>query len=266
MAPVQPTDSHPGQASGASRTAILEALAQAAGPLSVQELAEELGLHANTVRFHLTRLTKDGQVREGRVGLGGPGRPKLTYEAITGKSTGSTGPTSPTVAEREGNGYRLLAQILAGHLAATSESPSADAVAAGQEWGRYLTERPAPFSSISAEEAFDKITGLMDSLGFETERSDDQLLLRVHNCPFRSIAEERPDVACSVHLGLMRGALQEMGAPLHPADLKVSHSAGAPCLALFERDGKAAAPGTTPSQPLQPRIGEPRTVTPPHGE
>ncbi|MFI1563747.1 helix-turn-helix transcriptional regulator [Streptomyces sp. NPDC020490] len=260
MAPVQPSDSHPGPAGGASRTAILEALRHSEGPLTVQQLAEGLGLHANTVRFHLTRLTKDGQVREGRAGLGGPGRPKLTYEATTGRTTGSAG-----TAEREGNGYRLLAQILAGYLAATSDSPSRDAVAAGQEWGRHLTERPAPFSSISAEDAFDKITALMDGLGFETERSDDPPLLRLHRCPFRSVAAERPDVACSVHLGLMRGALQEMGAPLHPADLKVSHSPGTPCLALFERTGRAA-PGTTPSQPPQPRIGEPETVTPPDGE
>jgi predicted ArsR family transcriptional regulator len=26
-------------------------------------------------------------------------------------------------------------------------------------------------------------------------------------CPFREIAEARPDVVCSIHLGLMRGAL-----------------------------------------------------------
>jgi predicted ArsR family transcriptional regulator len=29
----------------------------------------------------------------------------------------------------------------------------------------------------------------------------------VYRCPFREIAEARPDVVCSVHLGLMRGAL-----------------------------------------------------------
>ncbi|MFE9098682.1 helix-turn-helix transcriptional regulator [Streptomyces sp. NPDC007264] len=259
MAPIQPSDSPPGPAGGASRTAILEALGRAGGPLTVQQLAEDLGLHANTVRFHLTRLTKDGQVREGRVGLGGPGRPKLTYEPTAGKTAAPAGPAE------QGDGYRLLAQILAGHLAATSDSASKDAVAAGREWGRHLTERPAPFSSISAEEAFDKITVLMDDLGFETERSDDPPLLRVHRCPFRSVAEERPDVACSVHLGLMRGALHEMGAPLQATELKVSHSPTAPCLALFELTGKAV-PGASAAQSPEPRIGDPETVAPPNGE
>ena len=35
----------------------------------------------------------------------------------------------------------------------------------------------------------------------------------MHRCPFRDLAEEHGDVVCSVHLGLIRGALA-VGAPV----------------------------------------------------
>lgn len=268
MAPAQPSSSRPAPA-GASRTAILEALRGADGPLTVQELADDLGLHANTVRFHLTRLAKDGRVREGRADHSGPGRPKLAYEPVTAETAEETAGGDAGTAEAAGghNGYRLLAQILAGHLAATSANPSQDAVAAGVEWGRHLTDRPAPFTSISAEQAFDKVTTVMDKLGFDIEPGEKLTVLRVHNCPFRSVAADRPDVACSVHLGLIRGALKEMGAPLHAVDLEVSHTADQPCLALFEPAGTVATgEGPEPPESPEPHIGDPQTVTPPDSE
>ena len=36
----------------------------------------------------------------------------------------------------------------------------------------------------------------------------------MHRCPFRDLAEQHGDVVCSVHLGLIRGALAEIGAPV----------------------------------------------------
>ncbi|MFH0243959.1 helix-turn-helix transcriptional regulator [Streptomyces sp. HK10] len=248
------SSSNPSGLSGASREAVLETLRRTGQSLTVRQLSDELGLHANTVRFHLARLTKDGRVTEGRADRGGPGRPKLTYTAVSGKTTEPPG------------GYRVLAEILAGHLAATSTSPSRDAVAAGREWGRHLVERPAPFSSVSSEDAFERIDSLMGDLGFGTDRTHGPAELRVHHCPFRAVAERRPDVVCSVHLGLMRGALAEMRAPLRATDLKVSHSAEHPCLALFEKAGGDAEDTTTEREAGGPQIGEPDTVRPPDGE
>lgn len=226
MAALQPSDSHRALA-GVSRLAILDMLRRAGRPLTVQQISEQLGLHGNTVRFHLSRLSQAGMVHESQAGPSGPGRPKLVYAAV------------PEADDERQDGYRLLAEILAEQLAATSPAPAADADTAGREWGRHLVERPGPFESLSAKEALDRVIALLDELGFAPEHDPDSSQVRLHQCPFGAVADRRPDVACSVHLGLMRGALAEMGAPLEVATLEPSFTRR-PCLAVFDVSGQSS--------------------------
>jgi predicted ArsR family transcriptional regulator len=112
--------------------------------------------------------------------------------------------------------YELLAKILTSYLAGSAKDPSAAATELGQAWGSYLTERPAPFDRISREEAVGRLLDQFAGLGFQPEMASDQEgdRMLLHRCPFREIAQARPDVVCSIHLGLMRGALAELGAPV----------------------------------------------------
>ncbi|HEY8951402.1 MAG TPA: hypothetical protein VIP78_02435, partial [Candidatus Dormibacteraeota bacterium] len=41
----------------------------------------------------------------------------------------------------------------------------------------------------------------------------------LHRCPFREVAESNQQVVCAVHLGMLKGALTEMGAPLEATRL-----------------------------------------------
>jgi predicted ArsR family transcriptional regulator len=210
--------------SGVTRVAVLNTLTAAGTPLTVQQISERVGLHTNTVRFHLTQLMRAELVREDQADPSGPGRPRNVYSR------------APETSGEPEKGYQLLAEILAGHLAATSPAPAAAATAAGQEWGRHLTERPAPFAHVTSEQAIEQIMTFLDQLGFapELEHEGHRILLRA--CPFRAVADHRPDVVCSVHLGLMRGALAEMGAPIEVTDLTPSR-APHPCIAILsERD------------------------------
>lgn len=194
---------------------------QSAAPFEVvpvEVVPDQLGLHVNTVRFHLTQLMRARLVREDQADPSGPGRPRMVYSRA-----------ADTVGEPKG-GYQLLAEILAGHLAATSPEPSTAAIAAGQEWGRHLTERPAPFTHLTAEQATERIMTILDELGFAPEQEGSRVLL--HACPFQTVADHRPEIVCSLHLGLMRGALTEMGAPLEVTDLTPSHSVR-PCIAVI---------------------------------
>ena len=185
-----------------SRVRILEEL-QTRGRLDSRELGRRLGLHPNTIRSHVERLIEAGLVRVGLAPAAGRGRPRVLYEAVIDLVTPIEG------------GYRLLAEILAGYVASI-EHPQAAAESAGRAWGRYLTERPQPFARVSAQEATEKVVRLFTDLGFMPEAVDHpsgrKILL--HRCPFRRVAESNPEVACAVHLGLLKGALSEMGAPL----------------------------------------------------
>ena len=180
-----------------SRARILETLTQADEPLDAGQLAERVGLHANTVRWHLGVLADAGLVTSHAEARTRPGRPRIVFSA-----------------EEEPEGredYRLLAAILAGSLAGTPEGVAA-AERAGKAWGRFLVERPAPFTRVDADDAADRVVALLDEHGFEPERENGDILM--HRCPFRDLAEEHGDVVCSVHLGLLRGALAEIGAPV----------------------------------------------------
>ncbi len=183
---------------------MLAALQAADGPMSVEEVAADVRLHVNTARFHLDALVADGLAERASEDRTRPGRPRMLYAARQ---------DAPPSGDRS---YRLLAQILTSYLAGEVARPDQAALHAGEAWGRYLAERPAPFQRVTAESATRQLVGVLDDIGFEPEATTAgrRREIRLHNCPFREAAEQSREVTCSVHLGLMRGLLAEVGAPL----------------------------------------------------
>ena len=195
------------------RTQLLEVL-RGEPDLDTAVLAERLELHVNTVRTHLNRLQEAGLVESLVEDRDRPGRPKLLYRAVV-----DPGQESPPAGE---GGYRFLAQILASYLDSTSEDPSAAAERAGHAWGSFIVDKPPPFSRTDAEEAIMQLVGLLDRFGFapELDRNDpDNPDIILRRCPFLEVARERQDVVCAIHLGLMRGALEELGVDVQARDL-----------------------------------------------
>lgn len=190
---------------GVSRLRILQLLRQSPDELGVQDLAERVGLHANTVRFHLDRLVAEGLVLRHVQDRTEPGRPRLAFTAAARPD-----------AQRDQRSYRLLAEILASFVAGAVPDPAAAATEAGRTWGHYLSERPAPYRRTSEEDAVPELLRILNEVGFAPELSQDDahgtVLLR--HCPFLEVAEAHREVVCSVHLGLMQGALAEMRAPI----------------------------------------------------
>jgi predicted ArsR family transcriptional regulator len=192
-------------------------------PMSIVSIADELDVHPNTVRFHLETLVADGQVEQVRPTRKGPGRPALIFRAVRQMDRGGT------------RHYQMLAEILATGLAAEG-NPALKAQAAGREWGHRLqSESP---SAASADEAIDRLLGILDDIGFAPERrkSDGTEQIGLRHCPFLELAENQARVICPVHLGLMQGALEAWSAPvtvdrLEPfvqPDLCLAHLAPAP--------------------------------------
>lgn len=194
----------------ASRLAVLELLRSRAQPLGVVEVAQHVGLHQNTVRFHLDLLVDSGYAIRRSEAPHGPGRPRVVYEA-----------TDATDGERN---YRLLAEVLAQHIVTTSAHPAEAAMNAGRSWAG-LTERqrgaagmPAN-APISAEAAIAAVVRMLGDIGFAPEVSSDATAINLRRCPFRELAEANPEVVCGAHLGMIQGALAEMGAPIRATRL-----------------------------------------------
>ena len=76
--------------SAGRRREVLRLLRASSGPLSILAIADELGVHPNTVRFHLDSLVGDGQVEQAAPGRKGPGRPPLMFQAVRQMDRGGT--------------------------------------------------------------------------------------------------------------------------------------------------------------------------------
>jgi predicted ArsR family transcriptional regulator len=190
---------------GRSRADVLDSLRTADRPLGVREVAQRMGLHPNTARFHLEALVKAGLAVRETEDRETPGRPRIGYRAAADGPAGR-------------RRYQLLAEMLASLIAGTMPEPGRAAEQGGREWGAYLAEQPPPYQRLSTAEAIAKLTGIMAELGFapqaEAGPGSGQYRLCLRQCPFREVAQHHQDVICSLHLGLMRGALARMRAPV----------------------------------------------------
>lgn len=199
--------------SSRARTRLLEVLREEPG-LDAARLADRLDLHVNTVRAHLAVLEEaDLVTAEAEEQRGRPGRPRILYRA-------SDPPAAAGVADDRG--YRFLAGVLASYLGAIAPDGAAAGEQAGAAWGRFVVDRPAPFSEVGPDEAVAELRDLLREFGFQptldtTDPHAPRLVL--HRCPFLEVAREHQDVVCSVHLGLMRGALEALGVDVEVDDL-----------------------------------------------
>jgi predicted ArsR family transcriptional regulator len=189
------------------RVRIVEELRAAREGLDVRELAERLGLHENTVRWHLGILDGAGLLDAEPTANGKPGRPRMLYRLRPGAA-------ASTAADE----HRLLATVLTGTVAGLPDGVER-AREAGRAWGRFLVRRPSPLEQPGEDEVVAEVARLLDEEGFAAEAHG--RAIHMHRCPFHDLAESNPEVVCGVHLGLMTGALEELGSDLEVEGLDV---------------------------------------------
>ena len=216
-----------------SRTAVLELLRSRALPLGVAEVAQHVGLHQNTVRSHLDLLVEAGYAVRRSEAPRGPGRPRVVYEA--------------TAAPEDDRNYRLLAEVLAKHLVATSERPGEAAVNAGRSWVASTGRRPHDGNGagttdappVSEEAAIAAVLRMLGDSGFAPELSADGTAINLHRCPFRELAQTHQDVVCGAHLGIIQGALADLGGVVSATRLLPFVTPGL-CVTTLDRPAAAA--------------------------
>lgn len=199
--------------------------------LSAQELAEVVGLHLTTVRFHLDQMVDAGMLIAVRAApSGGAGRPRKLYSVPT---VPMQAPTEPHALQA----YAALSEVvtraagqsgsrsveLADHDQAPLEQTPRALEESGREWardhvGRVVAEVSQAGPATTPGAWLGKIGVVLDLLvgwGHAPElrttpgAAETDILLR--DCPFLALAKDQPHMVCGVHRGLLRGALDALG-------------------------------------------------------
>jgi predicted ArsR family transcriptional regulator len=194
-----------------TRLALLSELGAAAEPLDVQALAQRLGVHVNTVRWHLRILVDAGVVLDETGAARGRGRPRHAYRL------------SDRARDVEHGRFGLLAEVLVDALAHGGPDTAGRLEESGRVRGRELV-RPELGGTrpVDTRQALDNIVRLLARLGFEPrlEQGRTGHRIEMRPCPFGDLAARNSSVVCPVHLGLMRGTLEALDAPVEAAELE----------------------------------------------
>jgi predicted ArsR family transcriptional regulator len=192
-----PVENNAGPPSGVSRGPtgaqgrVLAALTLRDAPTTLAQLVEITGLHQNTLRGHLDALHQARYVSRFRAPSGGRGRPAWSYIV------------------REAP-YAALARALAHGL---ETNPGATARETGKSGGRAWGEQLRVLFDEDVQTPRKRLIRALEHVGFGTETSADTSSIRLSRCPFIEAARAHPEAVCSVHLGLIEGALGESLGP-----------------------------------------------------
>lgn len=224
-----------GRTHSPTRETLLRLIEAQTDPVTIARLAAASGCHENTVRGHVHALWRDGFLDRELAPVTGQGRPSWLWRAI------AADPASP---------YAGLAMALADGLAATGADAPDRARAVGLKWGRTLAAQLPPATTLA--EARRTVFEVMQEQGFaprdagvpeaaastsdaaagepldpqeprvqqtpqapqaaqdHQDRQQQRILLR--RCPLVAAATHRPEIVCAVHLGMVAGALEAIGA------------------------------------------------------
>lgn len=169
---------------------------------TVDEVAAAVGVHRTVAFNHLERLAGLGYLTSGRR-HGARGKPAKVYRP----AGGAIELTYPTRLNR------LLAGLLAVAVGRMGDAGRAAGREVGREFGRAVG-RPA-------RDVRDALAPLEDLGGRYLVESPTELLAA--NCVFQEACLQSPEVVCSLHAGMLEGALEAAGhartlTPLGPCD------------------------------------------------
>ncbi len=214
---------------GATRARLLAVLEESRQPMTVRELAAAVALHPNSVREQLGALVDAGLVVTSR----------SSPAASSGASTVARGRPSHRYAARPhpdpSEPYRVLARVLAEQLASAPDA-IATSLAAGERWGSRLVEagmtgapdRVPTSAEEGHERAIRRLVRVLDEAGFAPDSAVPDphdvagrpATIELSRCPFEPVGGDHRPVVCGVHLGMMRGVLRGIGAPVHAVSLE----------------------------------------------
>ncbi len=209
-----------GRGATPAQQAVLRVLEAQAQPVTLAALCSATSLHINTVREHLDALVRDGLVQRTKAAPSGRGRPAWEYSAVPGATAA------------DDHEYAGLAATLAAALHRHSPDPKRESVAAGRTWGSRLASGERDPVGASGSDRRRAVVALLARLRFTPVTGPRARTVRLTTCPLLATAQEYPDVVCSIHLGMVEGALQQWGDTAMSVDLRPFAEPGS-CLLAF---------------------------------
>ncbi|MEW6553033.1 MAG: helix-turn-helix domain-containing protein [Actinomycetota bacterium] len=188
-----------------TRREIMEYVLRSDSPLSVREVADFFGLHANAARMHLDKLVKGGLLRIVRQRGARGGRPAHLYDA-SGEELDLNLPPRR---------YKLLAEVLAGGLA---DGGASLALRMGDEaYARGREEAVTHSSPLAFIKRGAGMREVAEAWSQEIERRGHKATLkhlaggdveaRFITCPFGEFSRNYPGLVCEIHRRMEEGFL-----------------------------------------------------------
>jgi len=180
----------PDAAGGDSRAAVLAFIEGAEDVVRVEDIADAVGLHPNTVRGHLDALLASGRIVRIADQRASRGRPHWLYSGSTSAS------------------IRELAAALDAELDLASAPDVARLAAA-----TWAEAGPDVDPARTIDDAVDVATQTLTGFGFDAVRNPvgDEITLRA--CPYAQLVHGHP-VICDIHAALLGEVLARTGQPV----------------------------------------------------
>jgi len=195
--------------SSTSRLEILKLLYK--GPLSVEEMAQKLGLQPITIRHHLQSLEEVGFIEAYEERAGSVGRPKIHYKIVK----------EPPLVGFPKRRYLMLSSFVINTLQSVLGADRAKNILrkAGLDMGESTTRRLESEHEIRewSPKAYEQffVKGYLEDAGAEpevVEFSDGKIVYRLHNCLFFELSAKMPEIMCDVvHESFHEGLAKAMG-------------------------------------------------------
>ena len=192
-----------------TRREIMELVLYAGSPLSVREVADHFGLHANAARMHLDKLVKGGLLKVMRRRGERGGRPANLYDT-SGEDWELNLPPRR---------YKLLAAVLAGGLAGSHQE--LDRRLGDEAHARGRAEAMAsssPLAQVPHGAGLKEIaTAWLQEIEKRGHKADMAMLdesrieTAFSTCPFGEFSRDYPTLVCEIHRRLEEGVLSLAG-------------------------------------------------------
>lgn len=201
-----------------SRRRIADALRRHPDGLTVDAIADQVGLHPNAVRRHLRRLGAAGLLAAQRDDPAGRGRPSMRY-------------TLAGVEVPRNAAHQELVRMLVGALSRTGATAE-EVERFGRDYGLTLESRGGGADRIG--EVFAQLGFAPTELTSARDRADGRLSIKLGHCPFReAVSAPGGELICHLHRGLAQGVAERAAATGRVVDLVVRDHNEAGCTMDF---------------------------------